>query len=155
MLEILAYAALALAVLPAVMTAVNLAVFRAPPPRGPAPRPSVSLLIPARDEEANIGAALDAALASEGVELEVLVLDDGSTDRTAAIVAAHLQAMRACGSSPHHRCHLVGPASSTHATSSPATRATRCWCSPTPMCASRPMPSPASPACSSGRGSIW
>ena len=91
MLEIPAYAALALAVLPAVMTAVNLAVFRAPPPRGPAPQPRVSLLIPARDEESNIGALLDTALASEGVDLEVVVLDDGSTDRTAAIVAAHMQ----------------------------------------------------------------
>jgi glycosyltransferase involved in cell wall biosynthesis len=91
MLEILAYAALALAVLPAVVTAVNLAVFRAPPPRGPAPQPRVSLLIPARDEESNIGASLDTALASQGVDLEVVVLDDGSTDRTAAIVAAHMQ----------------------------------------------------------------
>jgi cellulose synthase/poly-beta-1,6-N-acetylglucosamine synthase-like glycosyltransferase len=118
-LEILAYAALALALLPAVLTALNLAVFRAPPRSGPGPRPRVSLLIPARDEEANIGAALGAALASEGVELEVLVLDDGSTDRTAAIVAAHIQndarlrllagpPLRSGWCGKQHACHVLG-----------------------------------------------
>ena len=118
MLEILASAALALALLPAVVTAINLAVFRAPPPRGPGPRSRVSLLIPARNEETNIGAALGAALASERVELEVLVLDDGSTDRTAAIVAAHLQddaRLRLLAAPPlppgwsgkQHACHVL------------------------------------------------
>ena len=48
--------------------------------------PRVSLLIPARDEESSIGAALDAALATRGVDFEVVVLDDHSTDQTAAIV---------------------------------------------------------------------
>jgi hypothetical protein len=45
------------------------------------------VLIPARNEEAAIGAAVEAALASGGMGLEVLVLDDGSSDRTAEIVA--------------------------------------------------------------------
>lgn len=91
MLEIFVHIALALALLPAVLTAINLTVFRAPPPYGPGPRPRVSLLIPARNEEANIDITLRAALASEGVELEVVVLDDSSTDLTATIVAAHVQ----------------------------------------------------------------
>jgi hypothetical protein len=90
-LEVLACASLALALLPALLTAANLAAFRAPPRCRPGPRPRVSLLIPARNEEANIGGALRAALASQGVELEVVVLDDGSTDRTAAIVAMQMQ----------------------------------------------------------------
>lgn len=47
---------------------------------------SVSVLIPARDEEASIEASVRAALASQDVELEVIVLDDHSTDRTADIV---------------------------------------------------------------------
>jgi cellulose synthase/poly-beta-1,6-N-acetylglucosamine synthase-like glycosyltransferase len=48
--------------------------------------PPVSVLIPARDEEHSIRAAVEAVLASRGVELELIVLDDGSTDRTAEIV---------------------------------------------------------------------
>lgn len=44
------------------------------------------MLIPARDEEACIGACLEAVLASRGVDVEVLVLDDGSSDATAEVV---------------------------------------------------------------------
>lgn len=48
--------------------------------------PRVSLLIPARDEAAVIEQAVQAALASRDVDLEVIVLDDESGDETAAIV---------------------------------------------------------------------
>lgn len=47
-----------------------------------AARPSISVLIPARDEADRLGPTLTAALQQRGVELEVLVLDDGSTDGT-------------------------------------------------------------------------
>ncbi len=78
---------LALALLPAALTLGNLLLFRAPPRRDAAlPPPAVSLLIPARDEAARIEAAVRHALASTAVDLEVIVLDDGSTDGTAAIV---------------------------------------------------------------------
>ena len=51
--------------------------------------PGVSVLIPAFNEEAVIGTSVAAAIASDYPELEVLVLDDGSTDGTeAAVVAA-------------------------------------------------------------------
>ncbi len=71
-----------LALLPAAMMAANRRRFtRAPRPV--ADRPGVSLLIPARNEENAITASLEAALQSTGVELEVIVLDDQSTDRTA------------------------------------------------------------------------
>jgi biofilm PGA synthesis N-glycosyltransferase PgaC len=52
--------------------------------------PGVTVLIPAFNEESVIGTSVGAALASEYPELEVLVLDDGSTDRTetAALAAA-------------------------------------------------------------------
>jgi hypothetical protein len=46
------------------------------------------VLIPARDEERTIGPAVQAVLASRGVELEVLVLDDHSEDATADVVSA-------------------------------------------------------------------
>ena len=49
--------------------------------------PAVSVLIPARNEAANIDAVLASVLASREVTLECLVLDDHSTDDTAALVA--------------------------------------------------------------------
>ena len=57
--------------------------------RSEAGSPSVSILIPARDEEANIAACLDSALAQGGCVLEVLVYDDHSSDRTAEIVEGY------------------------------------------------------------------
>jgi chlorobactene glucosyltransferase len=67
--------------------AINLLFFRslasvpAPVPRGP-----VSVLVPARDEERSIGACVSSLLAQDYPDVELLVLDDASTDRTAAIV---------------------------------------------------------------------
>ncbi|GEP01285.1 glycosyltransferase [Methylobacterium haplocladii] len=83
----LALLSLALALLPAVLAAVNL---RALAPPAPAPQATglVSILIPARNEAAIIAGTVRAALASEGVAVEVLVGDDHSTDATAAIVSA-------------------------------------------------------------------
>ncbi len=83
----LAWIAAACALLPALLFRRNLGLYRPLP--APAPyRPRVSVLIPARDEERTIARAVEAALASTGVELEVVVLDDRSTDRTAEIVEA-------------------------------------------------------------------
>jgi len=48
--------------------------------------PGVSLLIPARDEEITLRRSLPLAAATEYPKLEILVLDDGSTDGTAAVV---------------------------------------------------------------------
>lgn len=73
-----------LAALPLTMTLINLRLLRTPPL--PAMPPSVAILIPARNEEAGIGRCVRAALASTGADVEVIVLDDGSTDRTGAIV---------------------------------------------------------------------
>ncbi len=53
---------------------------------------TVSVLIPARNEERHIRAALEAVRAQKGPIIEILVYDDHSTDRTAEIVTAMAQA---------------------------------------------------------------
>jgi glycosyltransferase involved in cell wall biosynthesis len=50
--------------------------------------PLISVVIPAYGEAATIGEVLERVLALDGLELEVLVVDDGSTDDTVAIAQA-------------------------------------------------------------------
>ena len=75
---------LALAALPLVMTAINARLLAVPPM--PSTAPSVAILIPARNEEAAIGRCVAAALASRHADIEVIVLDDASSDATADVV---------------------------------------------------------------------
>lgn len=56
--------------------------------RPPLRTPRVSVLVPARNEESTIGDCVHSLLAQDYSACEVIVLDDGSTDRTAAILAA-------------------------------------------------------------------
>ncbi len=111
---LLGWIALALALLPFVLFVANLPFYRriqpgagfgirltprfsaesSPPhaasPAAPAshdsPRPFLSVLIPARNEEHSIGPALESVLADPHPQIEVIVLDDHSTDATAARV---------------------------------------------------------------------
>jgi glycosyltransferase involved in cell wall biosynthesis len=48
----------------------------------PSPPPEVSIIVPARNEEANIGACLQSLTTQTGVAFELIVVDDGSSDRT-------------------------------------------------------------------------
>ena len=75
------------ALVPATQFCVNLGRYVAPPETCGA-RDAVSVLIPARDEVHGIADALRCALSSRGVEFEVVVMDDGSSDGTDAIVLA-------------------------------------------------------------------
>ncbi len=54
----------------------------------PDPAPLVSVVVPARDEEATMGACLERLTASDYPALEIVVLDDQSTDRTGEIARA-------------------------------------------------------------------
>jgi glycosyltransferase involved in cell wall biosynthesis len=69
-----------------VLGLVNMRRYRRAPD-GPASETLVSVCIPARNEEPNVEACVRAALASEGVAVEVLCYDDQSTDRTPEILA--------------------------------------------------------------------
>jgi hypothetical protein len=82
-----AAASILCAVPPALMFLANLRVYT-PPALGTVDLPSVSILIPARNEAHAIGDAVRAALATTGIGFEVVVMDDSSTDGTDAIVLA-------------------------------------------------------------------
>jgi glycosyltransferase involved in cell wall biosynthesis len=64
----------------------------------------VSIVIPAKNEERTIAQILSRVLDSNtevlGIRREVLVVDDGSTDRTAAIVSEHFPQVRLLRVSP-------------------------------------------------------
>lgn len=47
--------------------------------------PTVSVIIPARNEETNLGECLASLVAQTGVDFEIIVVDDHSTDRTREI----------------------------------------------------------------------
>ncbi|MCL2150542.1 MAG: glycosyltransferase, partial [Dehalococcoidia bacterium] len=61
--------------------ALNLLSLRIPKGEGlPASPPQVSVIIPARDEQKNIGRCLESLLCQDYPNFEVIVLDDGSSD---------------------------------------------------------------------------
>jgi hypothetical protein len=91
----------ALLALPPVVLAVGLVAFawgseRLAPRGGSLPaasrepgddRPDLSIIVPVRDEEGVIGACVRSLLDQRGVDVELIVVDDGSTDNTPAILA--------------------------------------------------------------------
>jgi glycosyltransferase involved in cell wall biosynthesis len=52
------------------------------------PTPDVSVIIPARNEEANLGACLESLVTQTGINFEIIVVNDHSTDRTPEIAAS-------------------------------------------------------------------
>ncbi len=66
----------------------NLRVVRRPAARRSARAPLVSVLVPARNEEASIATCLEALLGQDYPNFEIIVLDDRSTDGTAATALA-------------------------------------------------------------------
>ena len=103
--------------IPFVLFFRNLRLYQSPP-TGMRVLSPVSLLIPARNEEASIEGALNSALASVGVELEIIVLDDQSEDQTAPLVTAvsrrdprvrleRAPALPAGWCGKQHACHVL------------------------------------------------
>lgn len=84
-ISVTAIIACVFAAIPAVLTWQNLKIFRTSP-KDEFPEP-VSVLVPARNEERVLDGFIRNVLASQGVELELVVLDDASTDSTAERVS--------------------------------------------------------------------
>ena len=61
--------------------------------------PEVSIIVPARNEEASLGDCLASLTAQTGVAFEIIVVDDGSTDRTREI-AQRFAGVRVISSGP-------------------------------------------------------
>src|SRR5690348_8752058 len=57
----------------------------APDNSGMRSAPLVSVIVPARNEEASLGACLESLVGQNGLEFEIIVVDDASTDATRAI----------------------------------------------------------------------
>lgn len=70
----------------------------------PTAQPTVTIIIPARNEAANIARCLEGALTQTYSQVDVVVVDDGSTDDTPRIIAAtqarHPQQLRAVQGRP-------------------------------------------------------
>ncbi len=62
--------------------------------------PSVAVIIPCRNAEAWVGRAIESARAQDYPGLDIIVIDDGSTDRSLDIVKGYGDAVR-CESGPH------------------------------------------------------
>ena len=76
-----------LSVAGAAHAALNVRLLRRPPADPPPVRRPVTVVLPVRDEAAQVGDCLAALLDQRGVDdLRVIVVDDGSTDGTAAVV---------------------------------------------------------------------
>jgi cellulose synthase/poly-beta-1,6-N-acetylglucosamine synthase-like glycosyltransferase len=57
-------------------------------PQQPEGRPDLSVVVPACNEQASIAETLRSLLASEGIRLQILAVDDRSTDKTGSIMDA-------------------------------------------------------------------
>ena len=61
--------------------------------------PTVSIIVPARNEETSLGRCLDSLVSQAGVRFEIIAVDDGSSDRTREI-AESFAGVRVIGAGP-------------------------------------------------------
>ncbi len=75
------------------------------------PLPSLTVIVPARNEADNIAATLRSLLAAEDVALQIVAVDDRSTDQTGAVMEAMAQAERDAGRDQASGCARDGTSS--------------------------------------------
>ena len=111
-------------------TIADLTLPNSPLPIPTGPGPDVTVIVPACNEEAAIQATIRSLLASTGVRLQIIAVDDRSTDRTGPLMDAVAAESR---TTPHlleviHNQELPsGWLGKTHALSLAAARATAPW----------------------------
>jgi glycosyltransferase involved in cell wall biosynthesis len=66
------------------------------------PRPGVSVIVPARNAEATLSRCLDSLIAQATDDVELIVVDDNSSDATTAIVSRY--PVRLIELRPENRC---------------------------------------------------
>lgn len=69
-------------------------------PTLPHPAPRISVIVAARNEEADLGACLDGLLGQTYPDLEIIVVDGGSTDRTVEVARARGPRVRVLAEPP-------------------------------------------------------
>ena len=69
-------------------------------------KPAVSVILPAFNAEKYIGEAVDSILAQTFTDFELIVVNDGSTDRTLKILEV-AQAAKQAGCGPHSRLRII------------------------------------------------
>lgn len=92
MLEVLAYIVLGFTIIQFLVALVNWIWDERFPRHASGKLPAVSVLIPARNEEGNIGLLLDELLRLSPQPIEIIVCDDHSTDGTVGIVERYAAA---------------------------------------------------------------
>jgi len=80
-----------------------------------APLPRVSVIMPARNAERWIGEALASALSQDDVQLEVVVVDDASSDRTVALAEQHGASVRCLRQATTHGAAVARNTAIAHA----------------------------------------
>ena len=97
----------------------------------PIPLPSLTVIVPARNEAANIAATLRSLLASDRVVLQIIAIDDRSTDQTGAIMEVVAQSEGGAGGKTLQVLHVAelpsGWLGKTHAMALGAQQATGEW----------------------------
>src|ERR1700676_2294133 len=73
----------------------------------PSQLPSMTVIVPARNEAENIAATLRSLLATNGVALQIIAVDDRSTDQTGAIMETIAQSTGDAGGNMLQVLHVA------------------------------------------------